>query len=442
MSNLILFLSQSANELIMHTKRLRFAILLGVAFLFVATLAVWVFLNEPIQKAFIIGTALLFFYLLYLLTVARILATRKLELDRVLRTLEKKATQIGNNTRKLNETFRNENKKIVNKLSNLHSSTQALERTYAKELKTLSEYKKTVHTTANFFNPLHIEGLQGTERYLSLLAVNGFSVQAVEGEDLIITQNLAPSVRIYSPRNYLNLIEVCGRNSFYRNAIQLISKDDEFVLFDLGFNKGYATLMFGVHTNCSRIHAFEPFEAVYKYGERCINLNPDIAKKTVLHQAGLGGHERVETGFFFPNRPSASTIVPAQSTQIESEGQYVPKKIDIQVLDAAKELGSLLRDCDQKVILKIDVEGAEYEIFESLQKANLLTRFDMILGEYHHKGIEPILNTLGDVFSVIEFQQSNKYGDFVAHNQVDAPPVCRKPVSRFVKVGMQMQQIF
>ena len=46
-------------------------------------------------------------------------------------------------------------------------------------------------------------------------------------------------------------------------------------------------------------------------------------------------------------------------------------------------------------VLKIDVEGAEYDIFADLHEHGLLKEFDLIIGEYH-KGLEPLLEYLSD----------------------------------------------
>jgi len=46
-------------------------------------------------------------------------------------------------------------------------------------------------------------------------------------------------------------------------------------------------------------------------------------------------------------------------------------------------------------VLKIDVEGAEQEIFESVSFASIAPMIHIIIGEYHNYDPIPILQTLG-----------------------------------------------
>ena len=59
--------------------------------------------------------------------------------------------------------------------------------------------------------------------------------------------------------------------------------------------------------------------------------------------------------------------------------------------EAKEVLGEILqKEAGKKVILKIDVEGSEYGIFENIHDTDILDRVDRIIMEYH-RGILPLL---------------------------------------------------
>ncbi len=63
------------------------------------------------------------------------------------------------------------------------------------------------------------------------------------------------------------------------------------------------------------------------------------------------------------------------------------KEIEINIKDISEILPDLMaKHSTQKKVLKIDCEGAEYEILQKLSDANLLKFIDVLLIEWHDKG--------------------------------------------------------
>jgi hypothetical protein len=63
--------------------------------------------------------------------------------------------------------------------------------------------------------------------------------------------------------------------------------------------------------------------------------------------------------------------------------------------DASEALTPIINDnIGKRIILKIDTEGAEYDILESLDNSGLLKKIDIVLIEFHFKGSKELQRRL------------------------------------------------
>ena len=69
----------------------------------------------------------------------------------------------------------------------------------------------------------------------------------------------------------------------------------------------------------------------------------------------------------------------------------------VTVKDAAKILAPIFEDNkNNRIIIKCDCEGAEFEILERLDEENLIVKIDAVLMEYHFKSPERLVKILAD----------------------------------------------
>jgi hypothetical protein len=65
-----------------------------------------------------------------------------------------------------------------------------------------------------------------------------------------------------------------------------------------------------------------------------------------------------------------------------------------------------------KIILKIDVEGAEYEIFDDLCTSGTIEVFDLIVGDVHN-GLHPVMEQLSHTHNLVHRTNTHKVFGFI-----------------------------
>ena len=155
------------------------------------------------------------------------------------------------------------------------------------------------------------------------------------------------------------------------------------IVIDIGMNVAAAALYFAKEQSVRRVIGFEPYAEATKRAERNLAINPEIAPKIEIRRYALGdfngkAHLRVD-----PKLSVLNEIV----RDSNSEEQSSQKQI-VEIRDAETELQSVLAEArkDERVVLKVDCEGSEREIFRRLSKETL-SRIDTILLEWHHADI-------------------------------------------------------
>jgi FkbM family methyltransferase len=201
--------------------------------------------------------------------------------------------------------------------------------------------------------------------------------------------------------------EVFAQHIYFINPRYL--KATKYVVFDIGMNRGYASLYFATQSWCMAVHGFEPNELTFKQAMGNVDLNPALKDKINLYNVGLGNKDEQLKCYYLPHRDGICT------TSFEFLKDYAPEEVDqviekeITIKKTSTVLQRLVEDLPANVgiILKIDVEGAEYDILQDLIKdyPELLKRVEIIIGEAH-LGLEPINKTL-DPFGFVNVSQKN-----------------------------------
>ena len=140
------------------------------------------------------------------------------------------------------------------------------------------------------------------------------------------------------------------------------------VVVDLGANIGLFSLACAYRNRAAVVEAYEPAPPNCDQFLTNLSLNEPLKKRVTLHQAAVGpesGHVRL----------SYEESAPASANVFASTG----KLFDVEVVSLKDVLSEISGNVD---LLKVDIEGAEYELLRGTDR-ELWTRFDAIALELH-----------------------------------------------------------
>jgi FkbM family methyltransferase len=177
----------------------------------------------------------------------------------------------------------------------------------------------------------------------------------------------------------------------------------ESCVIDIGMNVGLASLYFARMPAVRAVHSFEPFSRPFARALTNFALNPELSVKIKPHQIGLSGKTEVLEVPVDAERTIGTSI----------RGRVTGSVVDrISIQDASEALAPIVREASRKkqsIIVKMDCEGSEFGIFDSLEKSGLLRRINIFMIKCHKnwapdKSNETLVKPLAaNGFSVFDF---------------------------------------
>jgi len=201
-------------------------------------------------------------------------------------------------------------------------------------------------------------------------------------------------INVKDRRFYVNTAEdiyfLC--DTFGRNPYNVVFPR-KCVVMDIGMNIADASIYFADKKNVVLVRAFEPFTPTFNMAIRNIKLNPGVANKIEPLNYGLGDrHRRLKCEYSLTCKGSAGIYGFVNSGPKHVEDVCTE---EIEIRPVAEEVLKVKKDFpDYDIVLKVDCEGAEFEIIASLARDNLLSVISVILLEWHNKSPLEILQTL------------------------------------------------
>lgn len=202
-------------------------------------------------------------------------------------------------------------------------------------------------------------------------------------DDLDLYDAVDSSGKISAKINGINLLVQHASDEMIINEVLLeegyqfhLGADVQKVVMDVGMNVGIASLYFAMQDDVERVYGYEPFADPFKCAQEKFKLNK-IASKIIPIKCGISDESKQDIV------PFNKDWITASRTFYSELPQNVLEKIELR--DAGEEF-KRIRDKEggnKKYIVKIDCEGSEYQVLNSLEQSGQIKHIDMILGETH-----------------------------------------------------------
>ncbi len=211
-----------------------------------------------------------------------------------------------------------------------------------------------------------------------------FKINEVENYLEISFKNLV--FYIESKEEFLILKEI-----FIEKEYNFIVNED-CVLIDIGTNVGMASIFFSQFDFIHKIYAFEPVKDTFEIANKNFKANK-ISKIVEFYNFGLGKEVRDEQFLFRRQAKGNSGIRGKLSYSFKNRNDIEFRTVNIK--NATKTLSPIIAENkSSKIVIKMDCEGAEYEILNDLNENNILGQIAIIILEWHDYGPTTIENYL------------------------------------------------
>ncbi len=176
------------------------------------------------------------------------------------------------------------------------------------------------------------------------------------------------------------------------------------LIFDIGGHRGYFSKYCLSINPWVTIHYFEPIPALYQQAKLLLENQNTV----VLNNVGIAAQEWTQTLYFNPQKTMQSSKY--TKTKLNPDGEQI--QVNMQNLEQYCTQNHI----DQIDLVKMDVEGMEYEIIQSWSD-DFLQKIQAIVLEFHcfDKEMETqkqmMIEKLANHF-VLEYF-SNQFGDFL-----------------------------
>ncbi len=215
---------------------------------------------------------------------------------------------------------------------------------------------------------------------LSLLQKSALKYSACEENDKMILSTTCNGHLVSAEMaNHESLL--CMQEVFEFDTYQCLGSGPCIVV-DMGMNIGLASLYLAAMPQVEAVYGYELVSSTARVASRNISANGFARGKVKVRHAGIAA-----TAASIRLQLTGAGDVGASLKMIGSGADTET----VELIDAAALIDQLHSSHPQhEIVLKVDCEGTEYEIFERLDDAGMLRHVAACMIEWHGKGAAPL----------------------------------------------------
>ena len=334
----------------------------------------------------------------------------------------KQITEIRN----MNDTINNDFKDTVNLINNHNAElkNQVSDLLNNNYIKLNNNFKNSMKIVENHYENCRKYFFNGTEDQLkestntdllfNFCYFNNIELLSYAPEENTLLLKTDDGIILSTNNHVFTIMEIYGLNEY---MLPIFYKLEDFVVFDIGMNRAYATLKFASFNNCSAIYGFEIDKVTYDKAVENILLNPQLSNKIKTFNFGLSDVDEIVDLYYYDGYDGLNTMMP-EFLESGSALNHYKDKVEVKkvkVKKASEIISNILSEnnIQSKVVLKIDTEGAEYKIISDLISSGIIDKVDVIIGEGHiFSGNDFRQDLLNLGFKIVKFEMNDATYDF------------------------------
>ena len=311
------------------------------------------------------------------------------ELDKITNLIAHQNKKNDENISKITQLIKLDNDNLKKQISNLNNNILEKNDVLQSDLKKLVELQDLNYKDSRryFFNGYEddLKEFLDTDFLFNLCYFNNIEFLSYSPQENRMILKTDDNIVLSTNNHIWTLMEINGLNEY---IIPQLFYFDDFVVFDIGMNRAYASLKFANLDNCSKVYGFEIDEFTYGIALDNIKLNPRLKNKIKTFNFGLSDEIDTVDLYYIDGYDGLNTMI-EEFTKVQPVLDHFEEEIKVkqaEVKIASEVISDIIKtdEIKAKKILKIDTEGAEYKIISDLLKSGLLSQMDVILGEGHN----------------------------------------------------------
>lgn len=165
-------------------------------------------------------------------------------------------------------------------------------------------------------------------------------------------------------------------------------------VIDVGMNVGIPSLFFASLPWVEKIYGYELVPNTYNWAKENFLINPILNDKISAYPFGMA---EKDNELLIPEAYDGAVGASATDFVVKQQNEQYPwntKKTKVTVRNAEILIREIISSSTNEIVLKLDCEGAEYEILELLSDKKLLQKISVLMIEWHLRGSEKISEIL------------------------------------------------